>query len=115
MVWLVDTMYCMSGSRFFVSGVGTQMISVSGLDSFVMSSVAWKRPDLTISAIVSCGNVLDRALAPIDQGHHLRVDVEPQHLGPAPAELPRQRQSHIPQTDDPDIRTSHLPVRCLTS
>ncbi len=47
-------MYCMSGSRFFVSGVGTQMISVSGLDSFVISSVAWNRPDLTISAIVSC-------------------------------------------------------------
>jgi len=44
----------MSGARFFVLGVGTQMISVSGSHSRLMSSVAQNRFVLTISAMDSC-------------------------------------------------------------
>ena len=85
----------MSGSRFLLSGVGTQMMIAVTSRMRLKSLEAEKAPRLYDLSDGFRGNVLDIAF-PLVEGIHLRrIDVQSQHGHAGTGELKRQRQTDI--------------------
>ena len=77
----------MSGSRFLLSGVGTQMITASTSSTREKSVVASRRFALTCSATRLAGDVFDVAAPLVEGVDLLRVDIESEHIYTGACEL----------------------------